>query len=247
MLECPKCGYDNELGRIFCTQCGTKLDLTKIKAPTEGARMRRRAVKGAKRLTRILLELAIAVALIAGLVLMCLVPDIPPVKPTNAEMIAADTKRLDLDQLVNGRRPGALTITAAEFNAFVNTLSFEKPKESFMQFLPVTIRSEFDEGTVKISYVGDLKLKDFFHKHLSVTLAGTPAVDNGRFVFRAKAAWIGKMPVHPWLVENTGLFHTYFGRLFGKLRYEREMLDRLHSINVSPDGAELVFQPDASR
>ena len=39
---CPKCNYDNELGRIFCHSCGAKLDLTKIKPPTEGAKMRRR-------------------------------------------------------------------------------------------------------------------------------------------------------------------------------------------------------------
>lgn len=31
MLTCPKCNTDNELGRVFCSSCGGKLDLTRMK------------------------------------------------------------------------------------------------------------------------------------------------------------------------------------------------------------------------
>ena len=52
MIECPKCHFSNELGRIFCHQCGSKLDLTKVKAPSEGARVRRRMAMSVGRAVR---------------------------------------------------------------------------------------------------------------------------------------------------------------------------------------------------
>lgn len=30
MLKCPSCGNDNEFGRVFCTKCGAKLDLSQM-------------------------------------------------------------------------------------------------------------------------------------------------------------------------------------------------------------------------
>jgi len=30
MVFCKKCGTDNQLGRVFCTSCGAKLDLTNM-------------------------------------------------------------------------------------------------------------------------------------------------------------------------------------------------------------------------
>ena len=38
MVICQKCGYDNELGRIFCHSCGTKLNLSEIKSVSQGGK-----------------------------------------------------------------------------------------------------------------------------------------------------------------------------------------------------------------
>ena len=36
MIICKACGADNELGRVFCTSCGTKLDLSNMSRDTLG-------------------------------------------------------------------------------------------------------------------------------------------------------------------------------------------------------------------
>ena len=104
MLECPKCHFNNELGRIFCHQCGNKLDLDKIKPPSKATRVRRRVTRGALHALRVTIELAVVGVLVLGIALMCMVPNIQPVEPTNAELVAADTKRMDLDRLVRDRK-----------------------------------------------------------------------------------------------------------------------------------------------
>ena len=64
MLICPKCGNDNELGRIFCHQCGDRLDLSSIKPPSVAERKRRLFRAEAIRSTRFLINLVILGVLI---------------------------------------------------------------------------------------------------------------------------------------------------------------------------------------
>lgn len=40
MIKCSKCGYENNVGRVFCDQCGTKLDVKKLSSEELAARMR---------------------------------------------------------------------------------------------------------------------------------------------------------------------------------------------------------------
>jgi hypothetical protein len=247
MLECSKCGFNNELGRIFCHQCGAKLDVDKIKPPTPGAKMRRRAVAGARKTVRVVIELGIAIGLIAIIILICLVPEVPPVKPTNAEMVAADTKRLDLQQLVHGTKPGSLEVTDGELNAFLNTIGMDKPKGSGLTLVPVTIRAEFTNGAVKLGYVGELQLGTAVHKQLYLGLAGRLSIEGGEAKFRPTGAWLGRLPIHPKLVEWTGLFQNYFSGLFRKQDAEKQALDKLSSIALTDGHAVLTYQPSASK
>jgi len=74
MLTCSKCGYDNELGRIFCHSCGAKLDLSNIKSPSQGgAKLKRKGGTGGKLVGRTIVIL-ILVALIAVIYLAAQVP-----------------------------------------------------------------------------------------------------------------------------------------------------------------------------
>jgi len=35
LLKCNECGHDNQLGAIFCRECGTKLDVEKMRPKIE--------------------------------------------------------------------------------------------------------------------------------------------------------------------------------------------------------------------
>ena len=73
MLICPKCGYDNELGRIFCHSCGDKLDLSNIKPATAAEKKLRKAKRETANVTRWIVRLCIVgVVLLIGALLFSL-------------------------------------------------------------------------------------------------------------------------------------------------------------------------------
>ena len=245
MLECPKCGFNNELGRIFCHQCGNKLDLEKIKAPTKGARMRRRMKSGASRLIRIVIETAVAGVLLLGIVLMCLVPDLPPVRPTNAELVAADTKRMELEQMTYRTRPASLEVTPAEVNAFLHSLSFDKPKGTGIEVVPVQLRVDFGEGTVTASFLSEMRFGTLFGKRLFLSMTGAPVITPGGFDLKPTSGRIGSLPVPAKLLDQTDFVQKWFGRIFARLDTERQALDKLSSITVTSERAVLKYEPPA--
>ena len=245
MLQCPKCGFNNELGRIFCHQCGNKLDIDKIKPASEGARMRRRVAIGAGRFFGIVIELVIAGALLMGIVLMCIVPDVRPVTPTNADLIAADTKRMDLDQLVSRRKPGKIEITEGEVNAFFHSLSFDKPKATGVELVPLTLRADFRDGSVVVSFLGELHFGQLVTKRVYLSMSGTPTITKGGFDLTPTAGRIGSLPLPAKFLELTDLFQKGFGKIFSQLDAERQSLDKLSSITVTPHHAVLNYEPAA--
>src|SRR5664280_650014 len=105
MLTCSKCGYDNELGRIFCHSCGAKLDLSEIKSSSQGgAKLKKRSNAGSKLLGRVI-WVVILVALVVAVFLAAQVPSIRPIAPTNRDLLSADKKRFDFDQLSSRTTP----------------------------------------------------------------------------------------------------------------------------------------------
>ena len=239
MLECPKCKFNNELGRIFCHQCGTKLDLSQIKPPTEGAKMRRRVKRNVARTTRTLIELAIAGVLILGIVALCLVPAVKSVDPTNAELMAADTMRMDLERLVNSAKGGTMTITENQLNTFLNT-NFEKPKGQGLEVSPTVLRATFANGSIKLEFVGVIHFGTFYDKSLYFGYTGEPVVVDGKFSFRPSGGWIGKLPVHPKILAVVPFIDNAFGQMFQNLKEDAELLDKLTSLTITPEGAQLT-------
>jgi hypothetical protein len=247
MIQCPKCSFDNELGRIFCHQCGAKLELDKIKAPTEGAKLRRRVAGGARKTIQTVIELIVALAVIAAVVSVWLVPEVPELKPTNADLVGSDVKKVKLERLVVSDTPGSLEITEGELNTYVNSLGFDKPKGAWLELVPVTLRIEFHDGGVRVIYLGELHLGDYVHKQIYLSLTGTPSIRDGSFDFDTTGGWIGKLPLHPKLLQATGWPQSYFGRFFDKFEAEQAALDKLSSVTVTPGKVLLTYQPRARK
>ena len=86
MVICSKCGYDNELGRIFCHSCGAKLNLSEIKSPSQGGKdlTRKKKRKGAM-LAR-LIQIVIALAIVVTLVLVLQVPALRPISTSSEDL-----------------------------------------------------------------------------------------------------------------------------------------------------------------
>ncbi len=242
MLNCPKCGYNNELGRIFCHSCGTKLDLTQIKPPTEAAKMRRRVKAGATRALRIAIESSIAAILVLVIVLMCLTPHVEPVKATNAELLAFETKRAEFDKMLAKRKGGQIVITESDLNVFLNSFTFEKPTGSGIEVTPKALRAKLKEGGVKIEFLGAMHFNGMFNKDLYIAYECKPVIEGEQCVFQPLGGWIGKMPLHPRLLVATSFVDNYFGHLFKDLSEDKKLIDQVTRIKVTKE--TVTFEKD---
>jgi hypothetical protein len=245
MVTCPKCGYDNELGRIFCHSCGTKLDLTEIKSPSQGGKSLRKKKAGSPigRLVRRTVEIAIPAALVIAIYLALQVPGIRPISTTNDDLISADRKRAELDDLATQKQPRAIRISEAELNAFIETLGFEKGEARTFEVIPTRLQFELGDGVVTAIFVGKVHLGGSVDKQLYLSYTGAPAIEGGTFVFKAVGGSLGALPISPWILEKTGMFDRYYGKVFLRLDHERQVLNSLSSISVTPKEVVLHYQP----
>jgi hypothetical protein len=245
MIACPKCGFDNELGRIFCHQCGTKLDLNAVKPPGQGGpKIRRRGRRWTPgRIARRALELVVIALVVWAVYLMCQVPAVHPIKPTNADLLAADNKRLKLDDMVLRQRSASLEITESELNTFIGSLSFKKPKNTGVEVVPITIQAKLDDGVVRLICLRELRIGTAFSKKFYIEYAGVPVVEDNFFELQPVAAYIGQFPIQPKLLQITSFIQNSFTRLLIGFSHERDLLDKLSSISVAQGKAVLNYKP----
>jgi hypothetical protein len=245
MLKCQKCNYENELGRIFCHQCGTKLDLDKIKPGSHSApKIKRKGALTTARVVSRVVNLAIVAVVIWAIYLMVQIPHIELSAPTNQDLISLDNKRLQLEDLQNEAAPVTIEFTEKDLNTFLSSLSFEKPRGNGVEMIPRTVDVKLRHGVATADFVGTIKFGSL-QKNVFLSYSGVPKIENGEFVFEAVGGAIGELPIHPRLVETSGLFDRYFGELFSKLHHEKTLLDKLSSIRVDDGRVLLQYEPPA--
>ena len=243
MTICSKCGFDSELGRIFCPSCGARLDLSAIKAPSQGGKSLLKKVSGEPvRFIKYVIRILIALAVITAVYLAALVPSVRPISTTGQDLRSVDIKRIDLRRSISQSKPQKISMTEGELKAFTDTISFKKGA-GFMAMTPSNLQIELGDGVVKVICVGKLSFGNLFDKRICLTYTGTPTIDSGHFVFKPMSGDLGLLPIHPWILEKAGLFDRYFGRLFLNLHDEKKTLDSLKSISVTPQEIVLDYAP----
>ena len=247
MLTCPKCSFQNELGRIFCHQCGTKLDLDQVPHQTPGGdRIRRKRRMTPLRMLRRAIDVAVIVLAIWVIYLICQVPNIRPVQPTNADLLAGDNKRLALEQIELQDRAGTVEVTGAELNGFIGSMSFNKSRGGGLETTPVVLRAELGDGVVTLDYIAELHVGNVFTKRIFMSYTGVPMVQDGFFDFQGVAASVGDLPIHPKILDGTTSIQDTFAKLFSRFSHEHKLLDQLASISVNNKRILLTYKPKSS-
>ena len=244
MVICSKCGYDNELGRIFCHSCGAKLNLSEIKAPGQGGKDLTKKKKGGKGKTLGRVVQVVVVALIITVVFLALqVPTLRPISTSSEDLTSIDKKRFELDGLNLQRSPLTISISEIELNAFIDTIVLQKREVKGLSVIPSKVQIELGDGFLTAIYISKLHLGGAFEKQLYFTYSGVPTMEGGHLVFKPTAGAMGSLAIPPFILEKTGLFNHLYAGLFGNLGQEKQMLDALSSITVTPKEVLLTYQP----
>ncbi len=244
MLTCPNCNYENELGRIFCHQCGTKLDLDQIKPPSRGGKSLAKKSGSATRVLGWVVRLVILAAVVLGVYLIAQVAPVEVVTTTAEDLDSFYRKRHALEKASYGSEVAEVKFTEAELNAYLDHTPFEKPRGQGLEVIPTNLQVNLQDDTAMVTLQGKIQIGARWSKEVSLSYTGSPVVLDDGFAFEPVAARIGKLPLPQWLLGKIGLMQRYFAEIFRNMKAEELLLDRLSSITVEPGQVILHYEPD---
>lgn len=241
-LTCPECRHENEPERIYCHNCGGRLDRSAVRKETaaneeslEGtqdrlkrmmdpARGRNKAI-GLK-LGKILLGAALAAA-VAELLLP---PDLPPeVKSSGfAPMIS-----MDMLSAIESHHPAQLVYSQQQVNDYLASSirrANSPAKEGYFPIKRLSSEIEEDKIGIRTAY-------NCFGLPLYVAGSYRVQIDQGKITADCASGHIGRLPIHPLVMQHLGLL---LGKTWNTLEREKKQVSRLAGIEFHPQSVTLI-------
>jgi hypothetical protein len=243
-LTCAQCGYVNEAERVYCHNCGTKLDRTVL--PTAAEQKQETLGQTRKRVKKMttpgggiggyistLMSVLFWAAVVAALLLVFVIP------PDNVPKTAAgELPRMISSELMEATaspQPRQLQFSEDDVNAAlkgklkgkadagVPGLQFQR---AFVRFEPAVVRITAEQSLfgLPVYWSGDYEL----------------AVVDGQLRPRKTAAHFGRLAIHPVLLPYTG---AVLRPIWTALKREQEQMNRLQSVAVQKGRIILVTKP----
>jgi len=237
-IVCTECRHENEAERIFCHNCGERLDRSaviapkKVEDPKETHRRLRKLLEGPSRTRHnffVGCKLMLAAAATAGLVQMALPPEEFPA-PTKATAPQID---LALENAI--LRSTDLNYSQNEVNAYLTYRLAGKKKvlnKPFLNFERAAI--VFKEGTCVFGWE-----RSVFGYSIYARSAVRVDTSAGKFLTVNTGGWIGRLPVHPKIMEYGDII---FADLWSALDRERKLVAKMGGAEFH-DGSIMLIAP----
>lgn len=239
-LTCDQCGFQNEAERVYCHNCGAKLDRSLLpkqpekkqespeKARKRVAKMTNPGSGGIGREIKALFKVAIGASVIAALILVARKPDgVPEVKKelsdrqVGAEMMDA----------VESPQPRPLSFTEDEVNRYLKQTMKSKEgavpgvrfERAFVNFSPGVLRISAEQSLWGYSVFSGIAYK--------LEVKGgkfTPTVVGGNF---------GRLEVDARIMQYADVA---FQKLWGALDRERKQMDKMQAVAVQKGRIDLI-------
>lgn len=239
-LPCDQCGYENEAERVYCHNCGAKLDrslLPKVdghgKAPETSEQARKRIARmtnpkagGGMREVKTALQVLLYSALLAALFLVTQKPDDVP--GASKEL----TQRFvggELMEAVESPQPRRLDFTEAEINAHLKQL-VKADKGSLMEFKRMYVN--LLPGKIRIG-----SEQSFFGLPVYSGVLYRMEVKDGKFTPTIAGGNFGRLAVHPLAMQCLDFF---FQKLWVALQRERTQMEQMQTVIVQKGTITLV-------
>ena len=240
-LTCEQCNYVNEAERVYCHNCGAKLDRSvlpkseeeKGKESPEVARKRITKMTNPRAggLMRELKALLKTLALGAVAASLLLIARVPEGTPESKRELAERMVSAELMDAAAVPQPVALAFTEGEVNSSLRqSVKFKEAmlpgvefKRLYVQFHPGAVHAGLEQS------VWGLPLHSGVDYQVPV-VAGkiTPVIVGGNF---------GRLRVHPLAMQYLDFA---FKKVWGVMKRDREHLEKMQSITLSEGRVVLV-------
>jgi len=242
-LVCPECRRENEAERIYCHDCGARLDrtaLAKVAPKGEDAKDTQRRLKTLldpqRAKMRLMFfkvsKLILGAAAAAAVVQMLLPPDLPPRAKTGD---FPPQINLDLENAAMSHGVAPLQYTETQVNAYLGSAlkSKQAALSKLLQFERAIVK--FDENVCRITAERSL-----FGFSVFTTTSSKVTVQNGTLTASNNGGSIGRLPIHPLLMKYAD---PLFGDLWTALDRERKSVTKMSAIEFHPQAVVLTPKP----
>jgi hypothetical protein len=241
-ITCSECQHANEPERVYCHNCGARLDRTKVlqekaaqaSAESQNQRKVRRMLDPRRgrilATTGKLLKIVVGAAICAAIVVMLLAPEVPPEPKdyTFAPMI-----NMDITSALESRRTAPLVYDQAQVNSFIAANLRRKDSPAKQGYFPLErVLVRFEEGLCAIT--------------TERTLFGFPiysggsyrvSIDNGKLVATSNGGFIGRLSLPPAVMRMAG---PLLEKTWSTLERERNSISKLAGIEFHPQSVSLI-------
>ena len=241
-LLCPECRHENEAERIYCHDCGARLDrdgLLKEKPDEKAsAQQAQRHLKKmfspnrgrGKRIATQLFKVIVGAVCLAAVVVMLLPPDLPPA-PKSYDF--APMINMDLVSALSSRQPPTLVYNEQQVNSYLAAAVRRKDSPAHAGFLPIQrlfVQLQEDQCWVHTE-------RRIFQFSLYAGSAYRVTIGDGKIAAVSSAGYIGRMPIHPSLMRYSDIV---FRQAWECVARERKSLAQLAALEFHPQSVTLI-------
>ena len=233
-LVCPECRRENEPERIYCHDCGARLDrsgLAKAAPKEEDPNATQRRVKSMFDPGRALLKkrffdtskLVLGALALAAVIQMIRPPDLPE-KPKLA-MLPVQVS-LDLENATMTPASPQLRYSEEQINQYFGYAlkSKQTALSKYLTFERAVVAFEQDLCRLTVE-------RSLYGYPLCASTYFNATIQNDALVVKNRGGAIGRMPVHPMLMRYSGIL---FSDLAAVLERERKSVAKLAAIEFQP-------------
>jgi hypothetical protein len=238
-LVCPECQRQNEPERIYCHDCGARLDrsaLAKVAPKTEDPKQTQRRLKQLLDPGRIKMrlmffkisKLILGACALAVLIQMLRAPETPE-RPKNLELQQIN---LDLENAVTTHSTTPLQYTETQVNNYLASVVKNKHAalSKYLEFERALVN--LDEGVCRITVERSLLGYSVFH-----AISYNVALKKGTLTASPTGGSIGLMPIHPLIMKYGDILFT---DLWAALDREKKSVSKMEAIELRPKAVILI-------
>ena len=233
-LTCPECRRENEAERIYCHDCGARLDrsilASRKTAKIETSEELHRRMRGMFSQRRVKARLAffktakiiLAAIAAAALVEILIPPDVPPSVKTET---LPPQINLSLETLTESKQPQTMQFSEEDVNAYLgNVMKHKKAKleHPLLGFERAIL--QFTEGNCRVTME-----RSIFGYSIFTSGDYDVQVKDGKVTAAPKSAAIGRMPIHPSALPYAGFL---FSDAVAVMDREHKLLNKVGSIQL---------------
>jgi hypothetical protein len=228
-LVCPECQRQNEPERIYCHDCGARLDrsaLAKVAPKLEDPKQTQRRLKqllDPGRLRMRLMFFKISKLILGACALAVLIEMLlPPEVPERVMNIELQQISLDLENATTSHNAAPLQYTQEQVNAYLVNVARNKKAalNKYLEFERALVN--FDEGVCRITAERSL-----FGVSVFPAISYNVTLKDGTLTASTNGGKIGRMPIHPMIMKYGDIL---FVDLWTALDREKKLVAKMGTI-----------------